>query len=87
MNRGQIQALYRQMCESKDRKLRLIADSIHRRPAPGLQWGEVIIKWLKLKLGFKSHRRSNVHFGHSAHSSQVYACSHTHLPRARHASL
>ena len=51
----------------------LIDDSIHRRPVPGLQWGEVTTKWLKLKLGFKSHRRSNVYFGHSAHSGgQVF---------------
>ena len=73
MNRGQIQALCTHMCESKDRKLWLIADSIHRRPAPGLQWGNQIIKWLKLVLGFKSHRGSNVCFGHSAHSGgQVF---------------
>ena len=73
MNRDQIQSLYTHMCESKDRKLWLIADSIHRRSAPGLQWGNEIAKWLTLGLGFKSHRGSNVYFGHSAHSGgQVY---------------
>ena len=73
MDRDQIQAKYKQMCESRDRKLWLIADSIHRRPAPGLLWGEMIISWLKLKLGFRSHRKSNVYCGHSAHSGgQVF---------------
>ena len=73
MNRDQIQALYTHMCESKDRKLWLIADSIHRSTAPGLQWGNKVIKWLTLELGFKSHRGSRVYFGHSAHSGgQVF---------------
>ena len=73
MNRDQIQALYKHMCESKERKLWVITDSIHRSPAPGLQWSKKIITWLKLGLGFSSHRGSNVYFGHSAHSGgQVY---------------
>ena len=58
MNRDQIQALYNHMCESKDRKLWLIADSIHRRSAPGLQWGNEVTKWLTLDLEKKIRPRN-----------------------------
>ena len=52
MNCAQIQELYAHMCKSKDRRLWLIADSIHRRPAPGLQWGTLIATWLEEELEF-----------------------------------
>ena len=56
MNRNQIQALYEHMAETEVSRLWLIADSIHRRPAPGLLWGENIKIWLTSELGFTQYR-------------------------------
>ena len=66
------------MCKSKDRRLWLIADSIHRRPAPGLQWGTLIATWLEEELEFFPPS-DNVYSHHVPSCGQLYVavyCDH-----------